>query len=73
MIAEQKDNMKYSLDVPVCDGKYRVVFDEKSLLLALRYDEPWRKLSGDNLVYWLAVELDEARKKLKELKCQSKN
>jgi len=53
--------------VPVNDGKYTVVFDGKGHLSALRYGEPWgRDLVGDNLVYWLAVELREARELLQK-------
>lgn len=49
------------------DGrKYTVVIDDGKLS-ALRYGEPWRDLSGDNLVYWLAVELQAAREALAEV------
>lgn len=47
------------------DGKYTVVLHENGRLEALRHGEPWRELSGDNLVYWLAVELLSARKALR--------
>jgi hypothetical protein len=47
--------------VTVADGKYTVVIPENGGLHALRYNEPWRDLTGDNLVYYLAVELHEAR------------
>lgn len=46
--------------VTVADGKYTVVIDGGKLT-ALRYGEPWRDLCGDNLIYWLAVELQAAR------------
>ena len=46
--------------VSVADGKHTVVIDGGKLS-ALRYGEPWRDLAGDNLVYWLAVELKAAR------------
>ena len=53
-----------SFTVSVNDGKYTVVFHENGRPEALRYDEPWRDLSGDTLVHWLAVELQEAREEI---------
>mgnify|MGYP000872976592 FL=1 len=38
------------------DGKYSVINDD-GRLTALRYGEPWRNLSGDNLIYWMFVEI----------------
>jgi hypothetical protein len=52
--------------ISVNDGKYTVVIAEGKLS-ALRYGEPWRDLTGDNLVYWLAVELQSARETIGEL------
>jgi hypothetical protein len=54
------------IDVSVCDGKYRVIMGDGKdpNFRALRYNEEWRDLCGDNFVYWLAVELQEAREKL---------
>lgn len=49
------------------DGKYAVVFHDNGKLEALRYGETWRSLTGDNLVYWLAVELQNAREELSKL------
>lgn len=50
--------------ISVCDGKYHVVIGDKGELSALRYGEPWQDLTGNNLVYWLAVELRQAREAL---------
>ena len=55
--------MKIELD----NGKYTIIGDVSSLK-ALRYDEEWRDLTGDNLIYWLAVELEAARREIKKLK-----
>ncbi len=44
----------------VADGKYTVI-NNNGTLTALRYGEPWRVLTGDNLLYSLFVELQEAR------------
>lgn len=50
--------------VSVADGKYTVINDNGHLT-ALRNGEPWdRDLTGDNLVYWLTVELAQARERL---------
>lgn len=47
--------------VTVADGKYTVTIDGGKMT-ALRNGEPWvRDLVGDNLVYWLTVELAAAR------------
>lgn len=43
--------------VTVADGKYTVINDNGKLT-ALRHGEPWnRDLTGDNLVYWMLVEI----------------
>ena len=47
--------------VDIADGKYTVLND-KGRLTALRYGEPWaRDLVGDNLVYWMMVEIVKLR------------
>lgn len=52
-----------------CDGKYTVVNDNGTLS-ALRYGEPWYRdnLVGDNLVYWMLVEVDRLKAENAELK-----
>ncbi len=56
------------LNVSVYDGKYTVVMEDGYRLKALRYGEEWRDCVGDNLIYWLAVELQEARDEIARLK-----
>lgn len=53
-----------SFTVSVNEGKYTVVFHENGKLEALRHGEPWQNLTGDNLVYWLAVDLQEAHEEI---------
>lgn len=53
--------------IDVDGGKYTVVSDAGHLT-ALRYGQPWRELTGDNLVFHLAMELQEARGELARLK-----
>ena len=45
------------------DGKYTVI-NKEGVLTALRYGEPWvRDLTGDNLVYWMLVEVDTLKRR----------
>ena len=48
-------------EVSVMDGKYTVVQPSNHTLHALRYGETWRDCTGDNLIFALASELNEAR------------
>ena len=53
------DNNKYEIQHNFDDpNKTEVIFK------ALRYGEEWRNLVGDNLIYWLVMEIDELKKKL---------
>lgn len=52
-----------AIQLDLDDGKYRVLYDGDGGLRALRYGEPWRELTGDNLVFSLVyrvVELESA-------------
>lgn len=52
--------MKHSF----ADGKYTIINDN-GILTALRYGEPWeRDLTGDNLIYWMLVEVDRLKTEL---------
>ena len=42
------------------DGKYTVINDNGKLT-ALRHGEPWQDLCGNNLVYWMLVEVDRLK------------
>ncbi len=60
MDEEPKDLLRVDVD----NGKYTVIIDNKTGgLSALRHGEKWRDCCGDNLIYFLAVELNEARNK----------
>jgi len=56
-----------NLELEVADGKYKIVIDDNYNIIAYRHGEYWQHLTGDNLIYNLAYELSEARKKIKEL------
>lgn len=57
----EEKQTELTLKVEVHGGKYTVIQHANGRLAALRYGEAWRDCVGDNLIYWLAVELDEAR------------
>ena len=40
------------------NGKYELKRVDNRLI-CLRYGEPWRDVTGDNLIYWLMTELEE--------------
>jgi len=52
------------IDVSVNSDKYRVVLDDKTGFKCYRYGEEWKDIVGDNLIYWLAAELQEARDRI---------
>lgn len=49
--------------IDLADGKYTIVYDVSGSfpMECLRYGKPWRKLTGDNLIYWLCTELGKAK------------
>jgi hypothetical protein len=50
--------MEEKIVIVLDGGKYTVIYDPNySLLKCLRYDEEWRDLTGDNLVYHLVMEI----------------
>lgn len=62
------------LEVSISDGKYTVVFDPDHGLRVLRYGEPWRNATGDNLIFSLAQavrELEAERDRLREANKES--
>ena len=58
--------MRYDFD----DGKYAVI-SENGRQQALRHGEPWRDLTGDNLIYWMMVEIERLRAELVEAQKQA--
>ncbi len=50
------------------DGKYTVIYDTDQLpcFTALRHGEPWRDLTGDNLVLLMLFEIDQLSAELAE-------
>jgi hypothetical protein len=59
------------MKIELADGKYTYLFyqDEYGVHQeALRYGELWRDLTGDNLIYTMAVKITELEEQLKETK-----
>lgn len=68
---EMMEGGKFFINVSVDNDKYRVRIRENEdgtlgPLHVLRYGAHWKDCIGDNLIYWLALELQEARIKIKE-------
>lgn len=57
---------EFTIDVTTSDGKYTVRFGADHRLHALRYGEEWRDCVGDNLIYMLANDLQDARAALEK-------
>lgn len=53
------DIVEISLD----NGKYKIIHSNAEFK-ALRYDEPWRDLTGDNLILFLVFEVESLRQQL---------
>lgn len=51
------------LDIDLYDGKYTVQQTD-TRFAALRYGQDWRDLTGDNLVLFLAYEVEQLRHRL---------
>lgn len=50
------------------NGKYMIVYDKTNSFpeKVLRYGEEWRNVVGDNLIFWLCVEIERLREANKE-------
>lgn len=49
------------------EGKHTIINDNGKLT-ALRYGQPWeRDLTGDNLIYWMLIEVDKLKQQLDAL------
>ncbi len=63
---QEPERMKEIINVKLDDGKYQVLMGQDHRLKALRNGEDWRDLCGDNLVYFLASEVQKLRKIIKD-------
>jgi hypothetical protein len=53
------------------NGKYKLIHYIDAGLVALRYGEPWRKLTGDNLIYFLGLKIIELNEEIENLKSEA--
>jgi len=51
----------------VADGKYTIELNNGNIT-ALRNGEPWQDLTGNNLVFWMLVEIDNLKQQLEAFK-----
>jgi len=55
------------------NGKYIIVLTEKTCTFhALRYGQPWRDLTGDNLILSLFHKVEELKEELQKLSTKNK-
>lgn len=63
-----KEVIKTRTEEKFYGGKYTVIFeDEPYSFKALRYDEPWRDLTGEGLVLSMLMEVERTRKIINEI------
>ena len=60
--------MEDILRVDLENKKYTVVLTKDHHLKALRYGEEWRDCCGDNLIFYLAQEVQDLRDKIENAK-----
>ena len=59
--------MNEELRMDFSDGKYTVVYYDNGKLVALRFGEVWRDLTGDKMVFWMLHEANQLREQRDEL------
>jgi hypothetical protein len=53
------------MKIELAGGKYTYIF-ENGKHCALRYGEEWRDLTGDNLIYAMACEIERLQEEIEE-------
>lgn len=56
--------MKHEFD----NGKYAVEIKPDYSIVAYRYGEEWQDLTGNKLVYWMLVEIENLKEQLQNKK-----
>jgi hypothetical protein len=60
-----------TMRVDIDGGHYTIIWEEEcGRLRALRYGKEWQDLTGDNLSYLMAVEIEELRAKVMVLEAE---
>ena len=57
--------MSDALRITIYDGKYTIIQAPTGRTRVLRYGEEWRDVTGDHVIGGLALELQEARERIK--------
>ncbi len=64
-MVDKIDYKKEMINIELHNGKYKILMTEDgNRFKALRHNEKWRDLTGDNLMYWLCIELQKAKEKI---------
>ncbi len=59
--------MSDMINVSICDGKYTIIQDASGRTKLLRYGEPWRLVTGDNVILGAAYEIEKLQERIKQL------
>lgn len=59
--------MSDMINVSICDGKYTIIQDASGRTKLLRYGEPWRWVTGDNVILGAAYEIEKLQERIKQL------
>lgn len=59
--------MSDMINVSICDGKYTIIQDASGRTKLLRYGEPWRWVTGDNVILGAAYEIEKLQEHIKQL------
>ena len=59
--------MSDMIKVSICDDKYTIIQDASGRTNVLRYGEPWRDVTGDNVILGAAYEIDKLQSRIKRL------
>lgn len=62
--------MSDMINVSICDGKYTIIQDASGRTKLLRYGEPWRWVTGDNVILGAAYEIEKLQVRIKQLEEQ---
>lgn len=59
--------MSDMINVSICDGKYTIIQDASGRTKLLRHGEPWRCVTGDNVILGAAYEIEKLQERIKQL------
>ncbi len=59
--------MSDMINVSICDGKYTIIQDASGRTKLLRHGEPWRWVTGDNVILGAAYEIEKLQERIKQL------